>query len=95
MKVEWHTLLCDKEGRLFATGWNKAGQLGLGHTEVVTVFTKVDMSDEITSMTAGWDFSLILSASGEVFACGSNSFGQLGSARISYLNKQHSLWCFL
>ena len=73
-----HTLLCDGEGRLFATGWNKAGQLGLGHTEVVTLFTKVDVVDKITDMAAGWDFSLLLTESGNVFSCGSNSFGQLG-----------------
>eukprot|EP00090_Calanus_glacialis_P002688 TRINITY_DN12012_c0_g1_i2.p1 TRINITY_DN12012_c0_g1~~TRINITY_DN12012_c0_g1_i2.p1 ORF type:complete len:126 (+),score=17.52 TRINITY_DN12012_c0_g1_i2:343-720(+) len=73
-----HTLLRDGEGRLFATGWNKAGQLGLGHTEVITLFTKVDVVDKITDMAAGWDFSLLVTQAGNVFSSGSNSFGQLG-----------------
>jgi len=89
-----HTLLCDKEGILFATGWNKAGQLGLGHTEVITVFTKVDMVRKITNMAGGWDFSLLLTESGEVFSCGSNAFGQLGSARIK-MNKERKYIFYL
>lgn len=73
-----HSLLCDRDGRVFATGWNKAGQLGLGHTEAVTSFTMVDMIEKIISMATGWDFSLLLAECGEVFVAGSNSFGQLG-----------------
>ena len=34
-----HTLAVDKDGTLFVCGWNRFGQLGLGHTEDVTVFT--------------------------------------------------------
>jgi len=73
-----HTLLCDHHGHVYVTGWNKAGQLGLGQTDPVYVFTSIKFSHIIRSVAAGWDFSLLLTEGGEVFACGSNSFGQLG-----------------
>ena len=73
-----HTLLCDNNGHVYVTGWNNAGQLGLGHTNPVYVFTSIKFSHVIRSVAAGWDFSLLLTEGGEVFACGSNSFGQLG-----------------
>ena len=73
-----HTLLCDNNGHVYVTGWNNAGQLGLGQTDPVCVFTSIKFSHVIRSVAAGWDFSLLLTEGGEVFACGSNSFGQLG-----------------
>lgn len=74
-----HTLLLDRAGAVYSTGWNSAGQLGLGHTQPVSVFTKVDsICDKVVEIAAGWDFSIFLTEHGEVFTCGSNSFGQLG-----------------
>ena len=75
-----HSLLCDSAGRVYVTGWNNVGQLGLAHTDPVCVFTEINFPHFVTSLAAGWDFSLLLTQSGEVFACGSNSFGQLGVA---------------
>ena len=75
-----HTLLCDNSGHVYVTGWNNVGQLGLGQTDPVCVFTRLNFPHSVTSLAAGWDFSLLLTQTGEVFACGSNSFGQLGIA---------------
>ena len=76
-----HTLMLDRAGNVYSAGWNKTGQLGLGHTQpCVSVFTKVDsFCDKIVKIAAGWDFSIFLTEHGEVFTCGNNSFGQLGS----------------
>ena len=76
-----HTLMLDRAGNVYSAGWNKTGQLGLGHTQpCVSVFTKVDsFCDKIVEIAAGWDFSIFLTEHGEVFTCGNNSFGQLGS----------------
>ena len=75
-----HTLLLDRAGAVYSSGWNSVGQLGLGHTQPVSVFTKVDsFCDNIVEIAAGWDFSIFLTEHGEVFTCGNNSFGQLGS----------------
>ena len=75
-----HTLMLDHDGRVHGTGWNHVGQLGLGHTEPVNVFTKLDLGHDqkIVSLAAGWDFSLLLTEDGDVYSCGSNTFGQLG-----------------
>ena len=59
-----HTLLCDNNGHVFVTGWNSAGQLGLGQTDPVYVFTRIKFSHVITAVAAGWDFSLLLTCMG-------------------------------
>ncbi|KTD06363.1 Regulator of chromosome condensation, rcc (substrate of the Dot/Icm secretion system) [Legionella gratiana] len=72
------------KGTIFACGNNQYGQLGLGDkkdrrklTEIVTLRDKA-----ITSMANGEDFSLFLSKSGKVYACGENLYGQLGIGDI-------------
>merc|ERR1712012_394561 len=77
-----HTLMLCHDGSVHGTGWNHVGQLGLGHTNPVTQFTKLDPGSygdqKIVSLAAGWDFSLLLTDHGDVYSCGSNTFGQLG-----------------
>ena len=60
-------------------GWNSVGQLGLGHTEEVLLPAKVTPLPPVSSVSCGWNHTLILSEEGQVFVCGSNSFGQLGT----------------
>ncbi|XP_069133300.1 secretion-regulating guanine nucleotide exchange factor-like [Argopecten irradians] len=76
-----HTLVIDDEGNLFVCGSNNKGQLGLGHTRDVSTLTKVQLPEGsvVTKATGGWDFTLIITAAGELFVMGSNTFGQLGS----------------
>ena len=75
-----HTLVRGRAGAVYSSGWNSVCQLVLGHTQPVSVFTKVDsFCDNIVEIAAGWDFSIFLTEHGEVFTCGNNSFGQLGS----------------
>lgn len=73
-----HTLAVDNEGgTLFVCGWNRFGQLGLGHCTDVNSFTRTEISD-VTDISGGWDFSLVLRNNGTVLAAGSNKFLQLG-----------------
>ena len=85
-----HTLLTDpSKKRLYVTGWNNKGQLGLGNGfKNIETFSEVEfglISKEntedrirIAKIACGWDFSLVLLNNGTIFGCGSNAFGQLG-----------------
>ncbi|KAJ0069160.1 hypothetical protein NL108_003080, partial [Boleophthalmus pectinirostris] len=69
-------------GEVFVCGQNNKGQLGLGHTlDVYTLELCPSLRQKITNVSCGWDFTLLLSGEfniGQVLACGSNAFGQLG-----------------
>ena len=85
-------LMLDRAGNVYTTGWNNVGQLGLGHTQSVHVFTKIDsFCDKIIEIAAGWDFSIFLTEQGEVFTCGSNAFGQLGNLKFYFSGIQFKL----
>ncbi|XP_077914456.1 secretion-regulating guanine nucleotide exchange factor isoform X3 [Halichoerus grypus] len=75
-----HSAVVTDGGGLFVCGLNKDGQLGLGHTEDVLYFTACRslLGCPIQQVACGWDFTIILTESGQVLSCGSNSFGQLG-----------------
>ncbi|XP_025750281.2 secretion-regulating guanine nucleotide exchange factor isoform X5 [Callorhinus ursinus] len=75
-----HSAVVTDGGGLFVCGLNKDGQLGLGHTEDVLYFTACPslLGCPIQQVACGWDFTIILTESGQVLSCGSNSFGQLG-----------------
>lgn len=75
-----HSAAVTDGGGLFVCGLNKDGQLGLGHTEDVLCFTvcKPLISCPIRQVACGWDFTIMLTETGQVLSCGSNAFGQLG-----------------
>ncbi|ELW70753.1 Tryptophan 5-hydroxylase 1, partial [Tupaia chinensis] len=75
-----HSMVVTDGGDLFVCGLNKDGQLGLGHTEDVLSFIPCTslLGCPIQQVACGWDFTIILTGSGQVLSCGSNSFGQLG-----------------
>lgn len=50
----------------------------MNHCNDVPSFTKVDLPEAVQKVSAGWDFTVILTEKGDIFACGSNEFGQLG-----------------
>ncbi|XP_039206741.1 secretion-regulating guanine nucleotide exchange factor isoform X1 [Crotalus tigris] len=80
-----HSAILTDTGEIFFCGQNKDGQLGLGHTEDVTHFTLCSSlcGCPIVQVACGWDFTIVLAGNGQVFSCGSNSFGQLGIPDIS------------
>jgi len=80
---EFHSLLLDSEGKVWAAGWNSEGQLGLGNTSNQTSFRGVTFNGltpgtKITSISAGGKHSLALDSKGGVWAAGYNYYGQLG-----------------
>lgn len=74
-----HTAVITESGEVFVCGQNHKGQLGLGHnTNVLVLHLCPVPNSKITNVACGWDFTLFLSDSGRLLACGSNAFGQLG-----------------
>ena len=76
-----HTLATTSSGGLLAWGSNSAGQLGLGDGGDILVPTSVTLPQGlvVADMAAGWDFSVLVDTEGNVWTCGSNAWGQLGS----------------
>jgi len=69
-------------GEVYAAGSDRYGQLGQGGTNRVnrSSFTNVFVSpsNPVVAVSAGGNHSLMVTASGNVFACGDNAYGQLG-----------------
>ena len=78
-----HSLALTSDGQVFAWGYNSSGQLGDGTTTQRTTPVAVNMSGAlagktVTAIAAGTSHSLALTSDGQVFAWGSNTFGELG-----------------
>jgi alpha-tubulin suppressor-like RCC1 family protein/uncharacterized protein YecT (DUF1311 family) len=82
-----HSLVLTASGQLYAFGYNFFGQLGSsannGMSQANPMPTLVTLSGAIgpvAQVAAGADHSLVLTASGQLYAFGYNFYGQLGSA---------------
>jgi alpha-tubulin suppressor-like RCC1 family protein len=80
---DYHSFAIDSNGKLWATGWNGVGQLGLGDTNDRNLFQPVTIpnfpsSAKIVSISAGLGHSLALDSNGKLWASGYNYYGQLG-----------------
>ncbi|XP_057691823.1 secretion-regulating guanine nucleotide exchange factor isoform X2 [Corythoichthys intestinalis] len=74
-----HTVVVTDDGEAFACGHNNRGQLGLGHTANCSTLQHFSgLNQRVTNVACGWDFTLLLTDCGNLLACGSNVFGQLG-----------------
>jgi alpha-tubulin suppressor-like RCC1 family protein len=77
---EFHTLALTKEGKVYATGNNLVGQLGLGDKTNRYRFTEVTSLNgkNIIAIAAGYNHSFALAKNGKVYATGDNLGGMLG-----------------
>jgi len=76
-----HTIFVDEDGFLYVMGSNQKGQLGVGEGTVYVSIPSMLVSAEfrdIVEVAAGSTSSYVLTGSGELYATGENSFGQLG-----------------
>ena len=79
--ASWHTLALTADGQVYAWGRNTYGQLGNGRFGLESKETgpvRIAGLADIVAISAGWDHSLALTRSGQVYAWGSRSHGQLG-----------------
>ncbi|KAI5856092.1 regulator of chromosome condensation 1/beta-lactamase-inhibitor protein II [Tricharina praecox] len=78
-----HTLVLFPGGRLYSSGLNTYGQCGLP-ISMGTSFSKFQRVPPPPDggcwdhVSAGWEFSILVSTTGAIFACGSGTKGELG-----------------
>ena len=76
---DFHTLAIDKNGRLWAWGFNNSGQLGIySTTSTRTPKSVLGGAKTFCQITAGYATSLAIDKSGKAWAWGINSYGILG-----------------
>ncbi|MDR0945755.1 MAG: hypothetical protein LBM66_06315 [Bifidobacteriaceae bacterium] len=68
----------NKDGQVYAWGWNGTGELGDGTTTDHHTPEQVPGLTDITQITAGYEAAYALNKDGQVYAWGINDFGQLG-----------------
>jgi len=75
-----HTMMLMKNGKIYGTGYNYEGQLGIGNTTDSKLFVELTNNTGKTPITidCGTDFTMILMSDGSIYATGVNTFGQLG-----------------
>jgi alpha-tubulin suppressor-like RCC1 family protein len=77
----YHSMVLTKSGKVYAWGYNKFGQIGIGSSdESILRPTEVQGFDKkgVIMISCGYWHSMALTESGRVFSWGDNDFGQLG-----------------
>ena len=76
----FHSLFQNNKGEIFACGYNRDGECGLGHYDhrQVTPSLILDAPSNIVHFVCGNQQNLFLDSEGNVFSVGHNYFGQLG-----------------
>ena len=75
----YHTMFLREDGSVWATGENKYGQLGLGHTtEQNTPVEVTAVGKSVRAVACGYEYTMFVRDDGSVWATGENNFGQLG-----------------
>ncbi|KAF8264509.1 regulator of chromosome condensation 1/beta-lactamase-inhibitor protein II [Lactarius quietus] len=84
-----HSVLVGNNGRVWTAGLNSLGQCGHTPCSEVSTFTLVNGPlnpvtgelEYVSAAAAGITFTLFLTGSGKIYACGSGEKGQLGNGR--------------
>ncbi len=92
-----HNLALKGDGTIWGWGSNVYGQLGSAVGDTFTIMNgttaplqsfpvPVSTLSDVTAVTCGYNHSLVLKSDGTVWACGSNSYGQLGDGSTTDSN---------
>lgn len=81
-----HSFAWDSSGSAFAWGHGGNGRLGLGSAKHRSLPERVDALSAVCGVTCGANFSFFVTEAGRcLWACGGNSYGQLGIEATSAL----------
>jgi alpha-tubulin suppressor-like RCC1 family protein len=72
------TAVLTTSGKLYTTGYNFYGQLGLGNTQNQLSFTLCNSISNVESIHTGQNHIMVLTKDGKIHGCGYNSGGSLG-----------------
>jgi len=74
-----HTFAVTEKPEIYCWGQNGYGQLGLGHTNTITIPARhVGFNTNRIKIVTGQECSFAISPRGDLFAWGRNDYGQLG-----------------
>ena len=75
-----HTVVLKNDGSIWSCGKNEYGQLGLGDTDIISIFTQVttNINSDVKQITCGSYHTFILKNDDSLWSCGDNEYGQLG-----------------
>eukprot|EP01116_Phalansterium_solitarium_P002917 TRINITY_DN1325_c0_g1_i5.p1 TRINITY_DN1325_c0_g1~~TRINITY_DN1325_c0_g1_i5.p1 ORF type:complete len:1691 (+),score=144.72 TRINITY_DN1325_c0_g1_i5:62-5074(+) len=78
----YHTHYVLENGKVYATGYNSDGQLGDGTAvqkqSPVAITQPWGTAIKVIQIASGWYHTVFVLADGTAYACGANSYGQLG-----------------
>ncbi|CAI5507255.1 unnamed protein product [Closterium sp. Naga37s-1] len=74
-----HSVALDADGVVYAWGWNRFGQVGVGNSEDQCSPQRIEsISERVVAVACGWRHTVVLSEGGNVFSWGRATSGQLG-----------------
>lgn len=70
--------ILDDNGKIWVSGCNDCGQLGLGDEINRNVFTMINFDIDIIQICIEENLMVILDVNGQLWTCGYNRYGKLG-----------------
>jgi alpha-tubulin suppressor-like RCC1 family protein len=81
-----HTMIIKTDGSLWACGLNSVGTaFGNGDTQTTRHYTPIKIMDDVSAVSVGYHFTMILKTDGSLWITGRNNYGQHGSGSTSVI----------
>jgi len=83
---ENHSMIIDSDSKLYGSGNNAYGQLGIGNTDNKNTFTQYSPFVTASNVICGAQYTFIIDEDNDVYSCGYNANGQLGIGTVANEN---------